>query len=921
MIISVFFGLYNTLHSWLKMHYQEWRTQLTEHRVSEAEDFAADADQQLFITSKVLPLLKYICENQNVDLAKTQKYYFEKYDLDLSIYLFDKNGKLEQTAPKNAPNQWLMRNLFPYLIEKDLKKIETGCQQLDKKIEFTFGYGKNLISLREKPETIINSVSGGQECFFVWSARKAKSILIFGQRLPDSEKIINSLDFSRHKINGLLYAGKLSDRTDNEQNNTALSAKKFLSDTSSNNGLFNNQEWYFSSDKNGEIYYLSYKTTTSIYSRGILFLKFIFFIIIPLLFIILFRFSINIDLSLKQMVILIFLASSMIPIGNLSSESFENIETYTEIYQNELKSSMEEIINSSIQNFENYLLLCSEKLKKLTEPQNGIYDFKEIEKNVIKEFPDSKFALRNAASDIIYSNYPQYSSGQKTLYKAVGRICIKKYLPDRVDELPYTGNEVIEQMVSREDIGFSNICNKPNQLQFIYNSGTKMLLFVKPLPKEAGVPAILNIDLNIQNTMNHYIKTIDRRTLSTNLHQIQLIALNPMGFKWIIPPNSNKEQLLKQSKAALVTGKPIFRKIRQKGKTLYSMTISNSEIKEVCYTGLASIETLEREISRKKAVICICAIISIILFTVITIWIMSQLIRPLSDLETGIIALEKRNYETKIAVPKGKDEFVQLFKEFNYMMGENYDMQMAKNVQEGIITTAFPQAENYTISGITFPIDKLNGNCLTSFKMPDGKILFLIGNITGASIGSALMMAFIRSITFHWSQKIQNSPVELVEAIEQMFNKNRMEKMSIGLVCGILVPESSKIKFVTKGHIYPLFLRQNNTSEWLGQPSFPMGTTSRHKKVNLLETELKDGERMLCLTKGIIEIKSDKRITPGYDSIKKWAEQASNAKEQDWISSIKNKFDEWCISNNVKPTDDITLFSIICNKAKEKSET
>ena len=391
-----------------------------------------------------------------------------------------------------------------------------------------------------------------------------------------------------------------------------------------------------------------------------------------------------------------------------------------------------------------------------------------------------------------------------------------------------------------------------------------------------------------------------------------------MGYKWIIPPKSNDSQYLEQAKAAFITGKPILRKIKEKNSTFYSLCISNSEYNDVCYLGLISIDKLEKEIFQKKLLICLCAIIALILFSVITTWIMSQLIRPLSDLEKGIAALEKRNYEIKIEVPQGKDEFVQLFKEFNYMMGENYDMQMAKNVQEGIITTVFPKTDNYLISGCSFPVDKLNSNCLTSFKMPDDKILFIIGNITGIGIGSALMMAFIRSVTFHWSQKIQNNPVSLIEAIEQIIMSNKTKNMYIGLICGIFNPENGEIQYVTKGQIFPLFIRQDKKPEWLGLPSLPIGTDKKVEN-RLLETRLLPDERMLCITNGMIEINCPKE-TSAYDLIEKWAVQTSNEKVENWLENIKQKYDEFSAQNNTKQTGDITLFSIISEKQKRNKE-
>ena len=918
MIVSVFFGLFNALNSWLKMNNQELRAELTQTRIAETEKLVANTDQYYFLTDKVLPLLKFICENPNIDLEKLQSDYLTKYDLDLSFYIFDKNGIMEQAVPKRAPNQWLMKNLFPYLVVKDFKEIEKGSQQLNKKIEFTFGYGKDLISLKEKPEVIINSVSSGEECFFTWANRTPKSAFIFGQRLPNSKSILKTMETKTSKDKDFLYEGKIEEKPSTKQEIDSAEANNYFSSKSMEYGVYNNQEWYFASNKNGEKYYTTYKVNSNVYSRCIIYLRILLLILVPLSILIVIKITANYNLNLKQMVLLIFMASAMIPLGTISSESFENIETYSDIYKNEIKSSLESIINNNIQNFENYISLCSNKLKRMTEPKNGVYDFTEIEKNIAKEFPASKFSLRNAACETIYSNHPQYSTGQNTLFKALSRMCLKHYIPERLEELPYKGNEFAEEMVSRDDLGFVNLTNNPNKLQFIYNTGIKMLLFIKPFPKESKEVALLYTELNILNTLKQYIKSIDKRSLVLNQQQIDLIALNPIGYKWILPPKTNNSQYLEQAKAAFITGKPILRKIKEKDKSFYSLCISNSEYNDVCYLGLVSMEKLEREIIRKKMLICICALIALVLFSIITTWIMSQLIRPLSDLEKGIIALEKRNYETKIEVPQGKDEFVQLFKEFNYMMGENYDMQMAKNVQEGIITNIFPKTDNYLIDGYSFQIDKLNSNCLTSFKMPDDKILFLIGNITGIGIGSALMMAFIRSITFHWSQKIQNNPVSLIDAIEQLIMNNKTKNMYIGLVCGILDPESGDIKFVTRGQIFPLFFRQDNKLEWIGQPSLPIGTDKKIE-TKLLETRLLPEEKMLCITDGFIEINCPKETT-AFDLIEKWAVDASNDNKENWLGNIKQKYDEFCKMNNTKQISDITLFSIISNKLEGKQE-
>ncbi len=917
MITAVFVGIYNTLNSWLILKNKEYTNELKEERIALTEKLAAESNHQYFVVSKVLPLLKFLCDNDDADLLGIQQDYLKYYDLDLSIYLFDKNGILEKTAPEKAPNQWLIKNLFPYLKENDIEKISYGSRQLDKKIEFSFGYGKNLVSIKDNPEKIINSVNSDKECFFTWTDRENKGVLIFGNRLPDKTKVINLALNKIINTKNLVYAGKLQLNPQTEQEIISDKANKLISQQSLDYGFYDNKEWYFVTDKEGNRYYTSFKILSNVYSRGITFLK-VLLILLIILTLFLTSVSNKIILSLKNVVILLFFASSIIPLATISSINLENIETYSDIYKNELKTAMEAIINKLIQNFDSYKDSCSDKLNDLTSPDNNIYDIKDMEKEVTEEFPNSKFTARNAGCEVIYSNIPAYSSGQEALFKSLGRKFIEKYRPSRLNEKEYKGNIFSDGIVSKDDIGFGIITNYPNKLQPFYNSTFKILLFIKTLPKEAGESALLFIFVNLSNIINDYIKSIDPRTLVFNQQQINLIAFNPLDFKWIISPQNNNIQFLDQVKSTYVLGKPTQRHFKLNNENIYSFCVSNYQSNDVCYLGFIPLNKLESDIIKRKFYISISAIIALILFVTIISWLTGQLILPLSDLEKGIKALENHNYEARINVPPGKDELVHLFKEFNYMMGENYDMQLAKNVQEGLITQDFPKANGYIIYGKSFPANKLCGDCLTSYELNDGKILFLIGDLTGNNIGAALMMAFVRSITFNWSQTKELNPASLAEAIDQILRDNQMKRMFIGLICGIFDPINRKINFVTRGHIYPLFIRNDGTYEWIGQPSLPLGIGKKQGTV-LQETELLPGERMFCFTSGLIEIKCNGGMTIDYDEIANWALKTSETNyNEDWLNIIKNSFDNWCIQNNSLQTDDLTLFTIISEKSEEQ---
>ena len=99
----------------------------------------------------------------------------------------------------------------------------------------------------------------------------------------------------------------------------------------------------------------------------------------------------------------------------------------------------------------------------------------------------------------------------------------------------------------------------------------------------------------------------------------------------------------------------------------------------------------------------------------------------------------------------------------------------------------------------------------------------------------------------------------------------------------------------------------------------PIGISKKAENL-LIETQLLPSERMLCLTNGIIEINCNEEKTTVYKLIEKWAVETLDDNKQSWIDNIKTKFDEFCIANNAKQTEDITLFSIISDKKEGEQE-
>jgi sigma-B regulation protein RsbU (phosphoserine phosphatase) len=297
---------------------------------------------------------------------------------------------------------------------------------------------------------------------------------------------------------------------------------------------------------------------------------------------------------------------------------------------------------------------------------------------------------------------------------------------------------------------------------------------------------------------------------------------------------------------------------------------------------------------------------AMILVISISLLLSRQLIAPLQTLGKGINALATREFEIRLKVPDSRDEFSQLFTAFNEMMAESYDMQIAHNVQEGLVPTEFPTIKNYSMFGMLRAASDLGGDCLDCFVLPNGNLLFLVGDITGHGVGSALIMAFARAITFHWSQGGHLSPASLTDHIDNMLRQNRTERMFMGIICGVLDIETSRIDLVVKGHIYPLLIRRNQQREWKGMPAYPLGIGRQQPAMSLSFT-LEKGDSLLCMTDGFLEGYNRNMKTIGFDGIEAWAIETRSADARHWVELLEKRFRIWC---NDSQSDDISIFAL-----------
>lgn len=917
MLAAILISLYSGLESWFEGRIKNCQAEINTRRRQQVENLAARTDPGLFLTRTILPILRQVSNSPEIDLHALRQHHLNTSGLDICLYRFNKRGEMVENAPERAPNLWLMRNMFPALREPDNRKVSLARKSLDKKIEFAFGYGKDLNSIRENPETLIETVSSGQSSILAWTSRPDGGLILTCQNAPTEKKIFVMQSQALKTRNDWVISGYLNNG--GSAKNLADQARLYLSNLSTDSGNFGGFNWFFVATRSARTVFGAFAPVRCPFTRALHLTRLLLGTIAAAFFLLLAVAGAQTTLSLKKLLMAMFFTSSLIPLGGIAFTSLDNLDIYTQIHSNKLRAAKEEALSNIIQTFNRHLASCSATLYKLTSrPGAGHADPETIAMaaGITGLFPEARITTRNSGGELIFLNTPDFSSGRETVFKSLGRRLVERYAPERLDEHKYNGNLFSDSMVRKDDMGFGTILNYPDRLQLINTGNSEMYLFYRLLPQTAGETALAQVELGTFASIKRYLHAVRETPLAADSIALTLSAFNPRGFRWSLPPlKTHEQQTLQMAEVAVVTGKPQFRRFSN-GLNGFALCVPSTELSGNCLIAFSSAETLDQALASMRIRILVGALIALILLASVASWISRHLISPLERLGDGIQSLATRNFEERIPVPPGKDEISQLFHAFNDMMAESYDMQIAHSVQEGLVPSAFPVVDGYSMHGMLRAASDLGGDCLDCFKLPNGNLLFLVGDLTGHGVGSALMMAFTRAVTFHWSQREQLSPASLVDQIDSMLRENRTERMFMGIICGVLDVNTHQIELVTKGHIYPLKFDNNGSRQWIGQPAYPLGI-ARQQAARSITIDFKPGDKLLCMTDGFLEAYNRNMRTIGFDGIEIWATEAVSNDARTWIDRLEGRFRIWC--DNIQ-SDDISIFALIRSEGATADE-
>jgi sigma-B regulation protein RsbU (phosphoserine phosphatase) len=244
------------------------------------------------------------------------------------------------------------------------------------------------------------------------------------------------------------------------------------------------------------------------------------------------------------------------------------------------------------------------------------------------------------------------------------------------------------------------------------------------------------------------------------------------------------------------------------------------------------------------------------------------------------------------------------------------ELESARQLQLGMVPTQFPPPtpeRPVEIFAMMEPAREVGGDLYDFYAADNGTLCFLIGDVSGKGVASALFMARAKNLIRLVTRLLRDengsmpTPADIVTAVNRELCQDNAAMMFVTLFFGMLDPRSGDLQFVNAGHNPPYHLTAHGVTPVTGCKGRPLGTRSNSAyETGLLR--LAPGEAFYLFTDGITEAANHKDELFGEERLEAVLHQAASGSPHDLIGAVAEAVRAY--ADGAPQSDDITAMAL-----------
>ncbi len=187
------------------------------------------------------------------------------------------------------------------------------------------------------------------------------------------------------------------------------------------------------------------------------------------------------------------------------------------------------------------------------------------------------------------------------------------------------------------------------------------------------------------------------------------------------------------------------------------------------------------------------------------------------------------------------------------LLAQEEEFRIAREIQQQLFPAGPPALDGYDIAGASRPATATGGDYFDFIAMPKGRLLIVVGDVTGHGIGPAMLMADVRAYLHALALSSANFEDILAQARHLLIEDLGYDHF-ITLLFAELDPASGTWRFINAGHPAGHVLAPDGRIKAEMAPNTAaLGIDREEERLSPGQVALEKGDLVLLLTDGILE--------------------------------------------------------------------
>lgn len=148
-----------------------------------------------------------------------------------------------------------------------------------------------------------------------------------------------------------------------------------------------------------------------------------------------------------------------------------------------------------------------------------------------------------------------------------------------------------------------------------------------------------------------------------------------------------------------------------------------------------------------------------------------------------------------------------------------HELALARNIQESFLPAFDAECP---IVGINLAAKNVSGDFFDYMRLPDGRYVFNIGDVSGKGMDAALLMARAHSL-YHCLAKTLAAPSDILATVNEELSEHSTRGMFVTMIGGIYDPRTKQVTLANAGHVPAIQHKGNGEFALFESRSLPLG--------------------------------------------------------------------------------------------------